>query len=392
MTIAIVIIIIIAISFFTDQKYLKTYFIFAALVLSMLYCFAQPEGDADYYRHLVFLRSLKGISWSDILGMRVKNYGYYITDLYVPRYLVFCIYSKFMAYLPENLYVVPVCFVVYLIPIKFLDCECVTKDKLIYVLSYSFYLMGINYIGISAIRNTFVAVFFCFVLYEELVEKKNKIICWICYYLLCLIHAYGFMLLFFRLLILISNRFIKLIIAAIALMAYGILTTRATLVTSLLNKIGGGFLTSLINLSVERFFEYSTYVSDDRWKLKAVTLFLYCLGAIFIIIYCKSSGKMRTDRNAGYHKMVEFYAYLQLFIISAYSQYDIFMRGEAIITPLIGVFVIRFLDESISIRGFRIGYRKSATLIGFIIALAFMVGSFVAKVNLQYKWANNWWV
>ena len=391
MTIAIVISIIIILSFFVDRKYLKTYFIFAAFVLSMLYFFARPDIEADYYRHLVFLRSLKNISWEDIFSMRARDYGYWITDLYIPRYPGFCIYSKIMSALPENLYVIPACFVLYVIPIKFIFKENQTENKLASILAYSFYLMCINFVSISAIRNIFVAVAFCFVLYEELVEKKNKIVCWICYGLLCLIHSYGFLLLFFRLLLLITNRFTKYVIAVFALIAYGVVVNKVSFVTELLKQFGGSSVVSLLNAAIDKGVEYTAYLSDDRWKLKVLALFFYCLEAVFILIYYRCSDVIHEKRNTGYRRMLEFYLYFLLFTISAYSQYDIFTRGGMFMIPLTGIFVTRFYNELMSFHGVKIRLKKQGAFMGFIVVMMLMSAMFTSYVLLQYRWVNGWW-
>ena len=391
MTITIAILIIIILSFFVDRKYLKMYFVFAAFALSMLYFFARPESEADYYRHLIFLRSVKNISWADIISMRQGSYGYEMTDLYIQRYPLFCIYSKIMSAFPENFYLMPVCFVIYVIPIKFVVKENQAGNKITSILAYSFYLMCINFVSVSGIRNIFVAVAFCYVLYEELIEKKNIIACWICYGLLCLIHSYGFMLLFFRMLLLITNRVTKYVIAAFALIAYGLVVNRVSFVTELLEQFGGNFMIALLDAAVNRGIEYSAYLSDDRWKLKAMAMFFYWLGAFFIFIYYVCSDVIHDKRNSGYRRMLEFYLYFFLFTISAYSQFDIFARGQMFIIPLTGIFVTRFFHELISFQGTKIGFKKQGAFMGFIVVMILMAARFASYVYLEYRWVDNWW-
>lgn len=391
MTIALVIVTIVILSCFCSKRYIKAYFVFAAFALSVLYILARPSPDDDYYRGIAFLRTLRDISWLDILTMQEKNYGYSVTNLYIPRYPVFCIYSKIMSYFPEHLYVVPVCFVIYLLPLRYMRNEMKRDNRGAYIFAYSFYLLCINYVSISAIRNVFVATMFCYLLYIELVEQKNRILCWIGYGLLCLIHAYGFILLSIRMLVAISNKYTKYLISAAALLAYGIVVNRAGLITQFLQRMGGSGIAALLNAAVTRGAQYATYTSDDRWKLKMASLFFYIVYSLFIVSYYRKSVSIKEKDARPYRRLLEYFAYLLLFTLSAYSQIDTFARGDMFLTPLTGIFVMKFLDEFIDFRSGRIVCKRSGAVFPFLLIVTIMAGLFAYRIHLPYRWANSWW-
>lgn len=393
MIIGFLIIGIIIIAAFIPRIKLKNYFIFSAVILSSIYLFASPTIHDDMYRHYQMLERFKAVSWIDILFMRQGSYGDYLANLYIPRYLVFCIYTKIMSYFPRQLYVVFIAFLMYRIPLEFIFDESrgeYRKANLVYIFSYAFYLMSVDYLSISAIRNTFCAMLFCYFLYLEIIKGKNRYFCWAGYVLLCFLHSYALVLLVIRILLLITNKYTKIIVAMIAFAGYAFITTRGVFFQSVLARFRIGAFSNLIVTSLDKGLEYAAYTSDERYKLKYFALFVYAICLIFSVIYLKKSrdGRKGTDK---YNKLAEFIIFAILFSIGSYAQFDTFTRGSFIVIPAIGILVSQCLDKAVLSQGsirFRIVIRKEALLM--LLAMAIMFSRFAYLMYMNYGYIDGW--
>lgn len=391
MLIGFTIIILIALSFFVSKKNLKLYYIVCSVVLAMLFFTATPGESSDLYRHLHFLKNLRSVSWNDILMMRAKDYGEYFSNLYIPKYPLFCIYSKIMSYFPEKFYVMPVSILIYLLPTKVIFNECKNKKRWAYILAYAFFIITIDFVSISAIRNIFVSMTFCYILYAELIEKKNRLICWGGYLLLSLIHSYAFVLIFVRVLLLISNKYSKYIICFLSAVSYGFIATNSAFLIKILDRLGEGRLVSILKIALNRGVEYSQYLSDDRWKLKALSLLLYILSFVFVFLYVRDTKIMSSQNKECYKKLYTYYVYFFILTLSCYSQFDMFTRGMMVLMPISGIFVSRFMDECMDFNVSGVVCKGKRSGMALLVLFALEAGVFLSSMKFSYSWINDWW-
>lgn len=342
------------------------------------------------------LDTIKDVSFRDILLMHRKSYGNYYVDSYIPHYPIFCLYAKIVSCLPRQFFVVIPSLIMYLIPIKFCFADYTNKKnvgvgKWVYCISYMSYLLAIDYLSISGIRNITAAMLFCLILYEEMIEEKNKIVCFAGYISLILIHSFGAMLLMIRMILLFSNKFTKIVLMIATVAGYSLLISDSPLIYKLFG--GTGFLSHALGRLVTMSNYYVTTVSIRRYYMLAVYLMVLILSILadkYIII------KFPDGERKRYRKLYNYLVFAILFSIGAFRQYDTFMRGGFIIFPVAGILSKKCMTYIGNNKFGRITYKNAAEglvypvyYIGSIVVPIF-VFYFVARVG--YFYMDTWFI
>lgn len=376
----------IIIGFFVPKKFLGKYFILCALLLSSLYFFFIPSKDFDLYRHYQTMYFMKFISWKDLLEFKAIDIGDYLLKEYSRNYPGYCLYAYAIGKIGvKELLPVITGIIVYGLPILILTKIGYKKniEKWKLLLGYIFIVFNIDFLSISGIRNILATTIFSYVLYLDLIKKKNRILCFGAYAVICTIHSMGVMLLAFRLILFFysrrsNNRFINLILIVVFFSMQRITEILISNINS--NSIIGG----IIYRALDSFILYSENGTENSIFIQGTAAALYFL--CFII--CKFFKKYSSNFN----DYKEWYQYIMIifsYILSAVPMRDIFMRFRLILFVLMIPIIVEISSEFFGKRIFSIkrinknNISQYSILIEIIIFIEIFF-SFLINIYLRY--------
>lgn len=392
MVVTITISILVLISIFIPRNYLKRYYILAAFVISSLYLFVNPT-ESDLTRLYGLVDAIKSASVRDIIFLREGNYGNYFLNLYMGHYMIFNLYAKLMSNLPRALFVFIPSLIMYLLPIKLVfDEERQHKyAKWIYVFSYSAFLMCIDFLSISAIRNIVVSYLFCFILYYDLTGKVKKVYCFAGYLLLNLIHSYAVFLLMIRLIIMISNKYTKYFIVIFVAAGYGFLVSENSLVTNLLSRSG------FLSYALGRLNHYTDYTGTVVESRRMYILIIYILILITFVLANHFIAPAIEEKKKKYaNSMFDYLLFSTIFSIGSYAQYDTFIRGTFIVFP-VWILLMQTYLSAIGGRRFGLircknGENPAINMVVYFSSFAIVLLLFFYLARTGYDWMDSWFL
>ena len=392
MVVTITISILVLISIFIPRNYLKRYYILAAFVISSLYLFVNPT-ESDLTRLYGLVDAIKSASVRDIIFLREGNYGNYFLNLYMGHYMIFNLYAKLMSNLPRALFVFIPSLIMYLLPIKLVfDEERQHKyAKWIYVFSYSAFLMCIDFLSISAIRNIVVSYLFCFILYYDLTGKVKKVYCFAGYLLLNLIHSYAVFLLMIRLIIMISNKYTKYFIVIFVAAGYGFLVSENSLVTNLLSRSG------FLSYALGRLNHYTDYIGTVVESRRMYILIIYILILITFALANHFIAPAIEEKKRKYvNSMFDYLLFSTIFSIGSYAQYDTFIRGTFIVFP-VWILLMQTYLSAIGGRRFGLircknGENPAINMVVYFSSFAIVLLLFFYLARTGYDWMDSWFL
>lgn len=194
-------------------------------IFAIVYCFVlavvafswQPHTADDLFREYQNLEGIRQYGWK---YFSMKESEYYVATKFDGLYLTQLYYYLF-AQLPVNNFLPAVTtFIVY-----YLQFSIIEKISARYELSklntfvlYAFVLCTREtYMIMSGIRNQLAFSVAGYFLYKDLIENRNKIKCFIVYFLMIFVHQSAIFIIAFRMLCLIQSKRIKAICAFVAL-------------------------------------------------------------------------------------------------------------------------------------------------------------------------------
>jgi hypothetical protein len=193
------------ISFLFTRKKINIYFFIVSLTFGIIAFFFVPDVSFDLYRHYAIIDIFRqygwnmGVSNSEFPSLIIANGFLYLISFLPTKGFLPAITAFVTYYLLLN--------IIYKVAIRY---DLAKKDIL---LAAFFFVSTLNYLGlISGIRNSLAFAIFTYFLYMDLVENRNKILCWIMYILLCFLHLSVLILLLFRIIVQFNNKFIRIIV------------------------------------------------------------------------------------------------------------------------------------------------------------------------------------
>lgn len=297
---------------FVSKKNLKIYFFIVALIMSIISFHFDPPTDFDLYRHYENLENFRTYGWDFANSTRIFNslpvyaiYFYLISLLplngflpgitvFITYYLLFCLIYKISKY-------------------------CCNVSKIYIMMTFIFVMFATNYVYVvSSIRNLLALSIFSYFLFIDLVEQKNKVICFMVYIMLCLFHSSISVLLAFRILIYLYKKVTKVALKLIFLFWSFFLP----IILDNINLFTGQYF-NILSQKIE------TYSAGDRYNLNVLlyNLVLVLIVAITIYIYIKKN-KYKNNYSLQY---VNYISLIIIFTLGSIKQYDLFIRMAAFI-------------------------------------------------------------
>lgn len=304
-----IIIIISFFSFFCPKKIIIYYFIIAAFALSVLAFFYSPTQYADLFHHYLMLDEFKFYGWN-----------YVVDTHYFQRQPIFAVYAYLISFFPFKGFLPAITvFLAYLFPFILINKISIKYNikKEIIVLSFLFILFTMSYLGVmGGIRNMLAFSLFGYTLYSDLVEKKNKIICFTIYIALCLFHSSIVILVVFRLLVALTKKRLSFFFLLVVSLLWPLLSLY---IIKILGLLKGVVFFSFLQEQVEGYINGGTqfvYSTASIRLLSLISIFSCLIFCIFMQKYIKDYPD----------KYLRFFLITILFTIGGVFQYDLFVR------------------------------------------------------------------
>ena len=260
-----------------SKKMYGIYFFIFALGLGFIAFYYSPDLTKDLYRHYKTLENYK-IYGFDYFYMFEKSsslpmyaFYFYIMSL-LPYYGFLPAITCFLVY-GLNFWVI------YRIALKF------SLPKSSMLIGVFFIISNLNYIGvISGIRNNLAFTLFFLLNYLELIEKKNKVICWVLMILLGLFHSSIYIVLFCKFIAMIINKYSRKVVYVILAVSSLFGARVVSYVVEKLNFIGSDKI-------FEDFLWKTTYYLDwtttNSWYYYRNVMVMFLTVTIFFYFYFK---------------------------------------------------------------------------------------------------------
>lgn len=337
MIVCIYILLSIFLTLFVKKKYLCTYFLISVIGLSGIYLWCKPF-ESDLSRIYDLMDIYKNIAISDILSLGGGyNYGSVLVNDYIASYPIFSIMAYFFAKFPiKELLPFSVGLFTYIPPILVIKefAQKLSLDKWKIVACYIFIVCNLDFLSINGIRNSLAAAIFFYAFYIEIYKSGNKIICYVIYFMTCLIHSFGVVLLALRIMVLIYCSSVKTIARIIIMF---IILSIPTLMGQLSAMNFGGVVGVILRRVSLLYGLYEGRTEAYGYHMQyiiAISGFIVLLLMSFLSIkYAKKENEMITVFLAG-------------LIIFSLSNIDTFTaRSKFMYYPLSMITFIQFLNQ-----------------------------------------------
>lgn len=191
-------------SFFIPIKNRKLYILLLSLALPLLYFgFVPPDTSYDLSRYYIMMEHMQNLNLMDLLNME-GSLGYiYVGDTEYISLIYFWLIAKFGCGMKELLpYItgIIVYFSLFYLAYRVNKKYPLSKNKFAIIITYVIFVF--NYGEISGVRNAIAFSLAALILYEDLLENKNKCISIILIALLSMVHTSVFIIFLLRIILL----------------------------------------------------------------------------------------------------------------------------------------------------------------------------------------------
>lgn len=300
---------------------LKIYFIFTTLVLATLAFFYVPNHEADLTLAYEHLNAIREYGWKYILetqkwttyfnGLPTLQIYFYLISLlqlnnFLPCITVIIIYGLTL----HRVYTIS--------KVNNLSNNDAFKIGIFILLFFDFHGL------VSGIRNLLAFSIFSYFLYIDLIENKNKILCWFMYLISFGIHSSCSILIIIRLLLYIKLETVKVILIVLMIQLGNIIE----LLSEVLNKYSGNFIISIIYM---KFKSYTEGGNEDNmripyyYQLIINNRVILCISMIILILIL-----WYKNNSIRKNSLILVYFYICIFLLGIYLtpkvSYHVFVR------------------------------------------------------------------
>lgn len=312
---------------FISKKHLKIYFFIVALILATIAFFFQPSADMDLYKHYQTIDYFKIHGWD------------YVKTTYIFKTLpIYGVYFYLISLLPVKEFLPAVTvFITYFLSFNLI--YKISRDnnikKSYIMITFSFFILGTDYLSvISGIRNMLAFSIFVYFLYIDLVEKKHKLLCFLIYIALCALHDSVIILVLFRIIVCIYNRFTRITL----MLALVFWTFFLDSILNIVNLFTGSYFIKI----TEKVGFY--YIGILDYNLRTVLFELLCLILLTLIFISYH----QENRNKNYYPS-KYWHYIFItiaFTLGSIKQYELFLRMTGFIMYASPYYIMMFLDSN----------------------------------------------
>lgn len=373
------IILLCTLSFFVPRNKLYFFFVISAVILSALYLWFNPPIDYDLYRHYLTFESMKNVSFQDlfdnqyIFDNNLLNEYSKVSKVYI---IILFVMSRIgiKQILP---WIVGV--IIYTVASKMIwqTGSDLNSNKTAILFAFFFLYCCLDFRSVSGIRNMLAFILFSFVLYQELIQKKNKILCWILYLLICGIHMSCVIFVGLRMVLLIGKRWIKIPVMFICLFLYSF----SEIIADFLTKFSEIPYLNALRLQIEGYL-----IGRSEYNPKGIFIYLIIeVGVIFL--YLEVYKNKRFKKYVGQYG--EYCLYVVIFALGSIRNYDLFVRSNIIIISLFLPIIVFYFTYIIELKGgcIRGISKRNDFKFNIVIVFSFLLVilfEFYCRIRLNY--------
>lgn len=349
---------------FSKKKYLKYCYLITCILLALIAFNIVPEKNLDLYRYFMHLDNVKVYGWSylsthdDFSSLPVWAVIIYIVSILKHNGFLSAI-CVFLAYWS-------VFRLIYKASIKFnLNRSSILLAIFCFISFFNFYAMA------AGIRNKLAIAIFCYVLYVDLIECKNKYYCYIIYFLLGFLHPSIFALVILRILLEFYNEKSKYIICTLILLWSNLKSVFLIILTKFSNIPIIGLIVSKMNV----------YDLNEAYAVANVNLytFIYMTRLILFIIIFKYYKKKSKNNNV-LRKYNDFLSISLCFVVGSIKEYHFFIRFSDYVLILILIPIMYYINLP---NKYESSKRKSIVFITLLYeSLLFLLFFFVGQYTI----------
>lgn len=361
-----------------SKKRLNSYFLLVALVLAVLSFFYEPTIRSDLYTHYSDLSNIRSFGWSFI------NSNSKFEGLFVYQW-----YFYFISLLPCNNFLPLITtFIVYYLPFRRIyylsEKHQLTKKQIMAV--FIFVLFSLHYSGvISGIRNDLAFSVCSYFLYIDLVENKNRLLCFGIYIAMALLHPSVAIIVFMRMMVYLSNKYLSK-----GLLVF--LLGWTLFLDKIINYIQQFTSNAYINLLLSKLIGYTVDEANIANILPnqyyALMMFVRTIIATYICYLL-----LHNIKSNKYSPMNLFIGFVILYMFGSYGSYHIFLRMSDLVIFLAPIVICEFLDFGNKRRGIvyknRIGLPKykPAPITSLCCVMFFVIiyTTFIVNNGIQFN-------
>lgn len=339
MTVALVMFVLAFFSFWVKKGRQYKYLLFAAFILSLLYLFFVPPQSYDLKRHYDTLDYIKGLDIRQVYDISYGK-GNGLLALYQKTSKAYVLYAFIISRIPvPHLLVSVTCFIIYGLSVKRIVSvgESIKASSFAAAAAFSVLLCSLEYRSVSGIRNMLAYAVFAFVIYADLVEKKNKILCFALYMILCEVHMVVPIFVALRLAVIIGHKALKWALIIMALAAF---TIRDVALAFLERYSASEFVSDFLGKNHGYIRRYEKGIAVYYYRY-AYSLLAFIVVMLLIYLVCKNYRLMEEKMDA-YNL---FFVMTIAITIGAVRQYDFLYRNCMLIAFLAIPYTVRFFNS-----------------------------------------------
>lgn len=311
-------------AYLVKKENLNKYFLFVTIVFASLSFFVVAYPATDLYRHYTWLDFFKSnanvsqIFTSEYFADR-KLWGIYLLGLsklpsksFLPCISVFIIYFMLFSL------------------IKKISMDHNVKRKSV-IYSFTFLMLVVSFGSmVYGIRNVLAFSILARVLYMDLIEKRQRKLCFLIYLMLTQIHMSVAVFVLLRIIAILKNKYSYLFVNTILLFWRIALLPMAIKILTLFNLPAFYSINDKIGL----------YMQSERFSTPTAYSKLALL-IIVIVIYLVE--KKKIDR-LGFVEYNRFFSLVLVFVIGSFWQYDLFVRSVNLVVFLFIFYLLVFYN------------------------------------------------
>jgi hypothetical protein len=328
-------------SFFVPRNRLHFFFVISAVLFSALYFWFSPPIDYDLYRHYLSFESMKNVSFQDlfdnqyIFDNNLLNEYSKVSKVYI---IILFILSRIgiKQILPWIAGVI-----IYTVASEMIwqTGSDLNSNKTAILFAFFFLYCCMDFRSVSGIRNMLAFIVFSFVLYQELIQKKNKILCWISYLSLCGIHMSCVIFVGLRMVLLIGKRWIKIPVIFVCFFLYGF----SDIIADFLTKFNEMPYLNALRLQIEGYL-----IGRSEYNPKGIFIYLIIeVGVLFLYLEVYKNKKFKKYMG----QYGEYCLYVVMFALGSIRNYDLFVRSNIIIISLFLPIIVFYFTYIIEFKG-----------------------------------------
>ena len=362
-------------SFFIPKSLEKKYFLASCFVAStMLACYTPPETD-DLFRYYQLFDIAKNLTAKDFWSYNFHTsdwlLNYLLTD-YLNNSKMFAAILFLLSRIGIKQLLPFVFSILTYIPVillLFQACEDQNASKRDMCICFFVALACIDLRFITALRNMAAYAWFCYILYLDLVKKRNTILCFVGYLLLCELHMSCIALLFIRAIVLIFNKHMRVLIVVALVSLFSLSKQISYVLATFFNWIP--YMERLSQRIIDYNIKRTSY--NTHGAIFFIGSLLACLG---IYVLQKRKGN-HVSKTLLYDLCFE---YVFAYTIGSVRQYDVLTRSCPLIAIMCFPYIISLLKKNnLSKAGIIIYISNSgkASISSELISLCRLVGVIV---------------